>query len=145
MKFRICKRVTFDAAHRIPGHPKCGYIHGHTYTVELVLAGKKTNGAGMLVDFGDVSTVLKSFVNENLDHHYLHGPNDHHAGRMTGDGPASPDRQIVAKPTFIPCGATAEGIAAWIYDRLRRSFASRLTLERVRVWETPDSWAEYGP
>lgn len=38
--YRIGKSFTFDAAHRLPGlraGHKCGRLHGHTYTVEVVL------------------------------------------------------------------------------------------------------------
>lgn len=41
-----------DCAHSLPGHPKCGQLHGHTYRVEIVIEGE-TNG-GMVVDFADL-------------------------------------------------------------------------------------------
>ena len=30
-----------DCAHFLPGHPKCGQVHGHTYKVEVVIEGEK--------------------------------------------------------------------------------------------------------
>ena len=50
-----------DCAHFLPGHPKCGQLHGHTYKVEVVIDGQKAGG-GMVVDFGD----LKSRTREVL-------------------------------------------------------------------------------
>ncbi|TDI89346.1 MAG: 6-carboxytetrahydropterin synthase QueD, partial [Caldithrix sp.] len=38
-----------DCAHFLPGHPKCGQLHGHTYKVEVVIEGE--NKDGMIIDF----------------------------------------------------------------------------------------------
>jgi 6-pyruvoyltetrahydropterin/6-carboxytetrahydropterin synthase len=57
-----------DCAHFLPGHPKCGTMHGHTYKVEVVIEGE--NKAGMIIDFAD----LKKAVRETLgrfDHRLL--------------------------------------------------------------------------
>jgi len=32
---KIYKTGTFDSAHRIKGHSKCGRLHGHTYKYEI--------------------------------------------------------------------------------------------------------------
>jgi 6-pyruvoyltetrahydropterin/6-carboxytetrahydropterin synthase len=41
-----------DCAHFLPGHPKCGTLHGHTYKVEVTVEGELRNG--MVVDFADL-------------------------------------------------------------------------------------------
>jgi 6-pyruvoyltetrahydropterin/6-carboxytetrahydropterin synthase len=64
-----------DCAHTIPGHPKCGSLHGHTYKVELIIEGETRDSRGMIVDFGrmkrDLREVLAKFDhrswNEFLD------------------------------------------------------------------------------
>ena len=48
---------TMDCAHFLPGHPKCGSLHGHTYRVELVIEGR--NETGMIVDFADLQRALR--------------------------------------------------------------------------------------
>jgi len=58
------------------GHDgKCAREHGHSYKVEVVLErnslimqGPKT---GMVLDFGDLSVIVKSLIDEQLDHHKL--------------------------------------------------------------------------
>jgi 6-pyruvoyltetrahydropterin/6-carboxytetrahydropterin synthase len=61
---------TFDAAHFIPGHPKCGRLHGHTYTVRVRATGSLSLIPGQhpyyLWDYGEI----KKIVNE-LDHKIL--------------------------------------------------------------------------
>jgi len=42
-----------DCAHHLPGHPKCGPLHGHTYKVEVIIEGQ-TKPGGMIVDFTDL-------------------------------------------------------------------------------------------
>lgn len=49
-----------DCAHHLPGHSKCGQLHGHTYQVDVSIEGD--HGGGMLLDFAD----LKGAVREVL-------------------------------------------------------------------------------
>lgn len=59
-----------DCAHFLPGHAKCGQIHGHTYKVEVVIEGE--HGGGMIVDFAD----LKATTREVLQHYDHRNWND---------------------------------------------------------------------
>ena len=49
-----------DCAHFLPEHPKCGRLHGHTYTVEFVLEGRPDGG--MILDFADMKTKLREIL-----------------------------------------------------------------------------------
>jgi 6-pyruvoyltetrahydropterin/6-carboxytetrahydropterin synthase len=61
--------IKFSASHFIPGHAKCGRLHGHSYTLHLVLYGEKADD-GMVMDFVDLKKALKKIVDE-LDHRVL--------------------------------------------------------------------------
>ena len=61
--------IKFSASHFIPGHAKCGRLHGHSYTLRLVLYGDKAED-GMVMDFVDLKRSLRSIV-EELDHRIL--------------------------------------------------------------------------
>jgi len=50
----------FDSMHLLPGHPKCGVPHGHTYKVEVSVEGPVVKG--MVIDFD----VLKRGLREIL-------------------------------------------------------------------------------
>jgi 6-pyruvoyltetrahydropterin/6-carboxytetrahydropterin synthase len=55
--YLISKKFTFDAAHQLEGLPyehKCGRLHGHTYTVEVVIGAHKLTEEGWVVDFGEL-------------------------------------------------------------------------------------------
>ncbi|MCS7313338.1 MAG: 6-carboxytetrahydropterin synthase [Acidobacteria bacterium] len=49
-----------DSAHFLPGHPKCGRLHGHTYRVELVIQGQPDRG--MIIDFADLKKKLREVL-----------------------------------------------------------------------------------
>ncbi len=59
---------TFDSAHYLPNHPKCGKVHGHTYKVEVEVEGEIKNG--MVIDFEDLKAVLKDIV-AKFDHRLI--------------------------------------------------------------------------
>ena len=54
-----------DCAHLLPGHAKCGQIHGHTYKVEIVIEGEASGG--MVVDFSDLKAQARSVL-QKYDH-----------------------------------------------------------------------------
>jgi 6-pyruvoyltetrahydropterin/6-carboxytetrahydropterin synthase len=49
-----------DCAHFLPGHPKCGQLHGHTYKVEVVIEGEAKDG--MIVDFAELKTQTRTVL-----------------------------------------------------------------------------------
>lgn len=69
----IFKEFTFEAAHRLPfvppGH-KCGRLHGHSYRVEVHVAGVAGSTSGWVMDFGDIKQAFAP-LHDQLDHRYL--------------------------------------------------------------------------
>jgi len=61
--------LKFSACHLIPGHDRCGRLHGHTYAVHVRLQGEK-NKSGYIADFHDVKTLIRDII-ERLDHRVL--------------------------------------------------------------------------
>ncbi len=114
---RITQAFTFEAAHRLPNVPethRCHRMHGHSYRVELQLDGAVDPASGFVVDFFDVESAFAPLLGR-LDHHCLNEV----------EGLENP---------------TAEIIAGWIWDRTKPALPQ---LSAVRVFETPQSWAEY--
>jgi len=111
----------FDAAHRLPEHPKCEALHGHTYKVELIVEGG-INMFGMVIDFGFLKDILKRVI-KKLDHQYLN--------------------IIIEVPT-------AENICKYILDEVKKEvFHKQMECSvydiwsiTVRVWEGEGKWAE---
>jgi 6-pyruvoyltetrahydropterin/6-carboxytetrahydropterin synthase len=55
MKLGVIEYI--DCAHFLPGHSRCGNLHGHTYKVEIIIEGE--NKDGMVVDFADLRRSLR--------------------------------------------------------------------------------------
>lgn len=65
MKLGITDHV--DCAHFLPGHPKCGQVHGHTYRIEVTIEGEAKGG--MIVDFGDLKAQTRAVLAQ-YDHRH---------------------------------------------------------------------------
>lgn len=65
---RLCVIDSFEAAHYLPGHPKCSQLHGHTYKVELLI--ETDDEADIVMDFGELRGKLKEALSE-YDHKLL--------------------------------------------------------------------------
>ncbi len=57
---KVGVREHIDCAHYLPGHRKCGSLHGHTYRVELIVEGEIKSG--MVMDFADLRQTLRDVL-----------------------------------------------------------------------------------
>lgn len=62
-------KITFSATHIIPGHSKCGRLHGHDYAINASIEGE-IGSDGVIMDFISVKEFLRDVANE-LDHRVL--------------------------------------------------------------------------
>jgi 6-pyruvoyltetrahydropterin/6-carboxytetrahydropterin synthase len=71
--FEVTKAVTFEAAHYMPakpeGHPYAR-MHGHSFRLEVTVAGTVEPGAEWVADFATLTAALKALAAE-LDHGLL--------------------------------------------------------------------------
>jgi 6-pyruvoyltetrahydropterin/6-carboxytetrahydropterin synthase len=69
----IYKQFSFEAAHLLPHVPvghKCGRLHGHSFQVQVHVAGPLDPMLGWVMDYADIKAVVKPVV-DRLDHYYL--------------------------------------------------------------------------
>jgi 6-pyruvoyltetrahydropterin/6-carboxytetrahydropterin synthase len=67
----VVREYTFDAAHYLSWHAgKCKAMHGHTYRVEVTIAGE-LNHDGVVMDFADLDEVVERAVISVFDHTLL--------------------------------------------------------------------------
>ena len=117
--YRLRVKTYFDAAHKLENYQgKCSKIHGHRWTVEVFVTGEKLNTTGLLVDFSVLKKNLERIV-EGLDHSFLN------------------DNKEIGNPT-------AENISRFIFHKFEK-LSESVKLEKVRVWESPESYSEYSP
>jgi 6-pyruvoyltetrahydropterin/6-carboxytetrahydropterin synthase len=142
---RITRRLEFDAGHRIPNHAsQCRHLHGHRYAIEVTLAGElvATAGAsdeGMVMDFGEVKRIVRDRVVEVWDHAFLAYAGDTAVVEFLRALPGH-------KTVLLPVIPTVENLARTAFDILAPALAEvygeRLRLEQVRLYETPNNWAD---
>ena len=128
--YKIIKRLDFCYGHRLLDYDgKCSRPHGHNGVVEVELSGD-LDARGMVVDFADIKRKLKGCL-EELDHRML---------LRDGDPLIEAMREIGEEPFVMTDNPTAENIASLIFQAGQ---SLGLPVTAVRVWETPDSCAEY--
>lgn len=74
MRVELTKEFRFEAAHRLPMVPpdhKCHRLHGHSYRIEVAVAGEVDEATGWLVDYADVAAVVEPVLRGELDHRTL--------------------------------------------------------------------------
>ncbi|OIQ86572.1 6-carboxy-5,6,7,8-tetrahydropterin synthase [mine drainage metagenome] len=142
---QITTRLEFDAGHRIPCHKsQCRNLHGHRYAIEITLSGDiiASEGAsddGMVMDFSDVKAIARKAVVDVWDHAFLVYRNDTVVLDFLG---TLPDHKTVVMDS-IPTAENMAATAFRILDALYRdNYGNHLRLERVRLFETPNNWAD---
>lgn len=108
----------FDAAHSLRGYPgECRNLHGHTWDVEVTVAGRELDGIDIVYDFKDLKADLAAELAQ-YDHVYIN-----------------------EVPPFDTLSPTAENLARVLYERLSERVSQatdgRVSLHEVTVWESP--------
>jgi 6-pyruvoyltetrahydropterin/6-carboxytetrahydropterin synthase len=142
---RITRRLEFDAGHRIPNHESgCRHLHGHRYAIEITLSGDvvATAGAadqGMVMDFSRVRHIAQEHLVDAWDHAFLAWKEDAPVVDFLGSLPGHRTVLFEAPPT-----AEHLALAAFrILDRAYRDrYGAKFRLEQVRLYETPNCWAD---
>ncbi|MDB5084048.1 MAG: queD [Bacilli bacterium] len=117
----VTKIFTFDSAHRLDDYVgKCANLHGHTYRLEVEMKGVP-DYRGIVVDFGDIKQIVNEEIISKYDHQFLN--------------------------ELLPFNTTAENMVGHFFEiidnRLQKTTDTEpVELQRVRLWETPTSYAE---
>ena len=104
MRVQLVKQFQFEAAHATPWHEDAARLHGHSYLVDVIVAGHCDAELGWLIDYAEISRHFEDLYRA-LDHKTL---------------------ETVPGMSDV----TLRGVRAWIVERLR----PRLSMLRdVRV------------
>ncbi|MDX1446293.1 6-carboxytetrahydropterin synthase [Lishizhenia sp.] len=134
MRLKICRRETFNAAHRL-NNPKwdeqtnlevfgkCNSpnYHGHNYVLETYVSGEPDPETGYLMDLKVLKEIIRGEVCERFDHKNLN----------------------LDTEEFKNLNPTAENIVMVCYRLLREKIDPKLGLY-LRLYETQKNWVEYG-
>ena len=132
----LTRRATFSASHyywndawsaeknqQVFGRCANRNGHGHNYTLEVTVAGSPDPVTGFVVDLKWLKDLMEEKVLADYDHRHLN----------------------FEVPAFAHRIPTTENIAIDIWSRLEPAVAEAggAKLSRVRVYETPEIFAEY--
>ena len=133
----LTRRATFSASHyywnehwtaekneEVFGRCARRNGHGHNYTLEVTVAGEPDPVTGFVVDLKWLKDVIEQEVMAAYDHRHLN----------------------LEAPEFAKVNPTTENIAIAAWKRLNRAIeaaGSGARLSRVRVYETPEIFAEF--
>lgn len=151
-RISVTRQFEFAYAHHLPGYQgKCSNLHGHNAMVEVTLsrsvpeflqleeqadyggyisAPRVSHYGGMVVDFGHIKESVRDLLG-TWDHSTLN------------------DNETFTHPQHCPsaCVPTAENMALLVayevQDWADRSLLGDVLVERVRVYETPNNYAEW--
>lgn len=142
----ITRRLEFDAGHRIPNHGgQCRHLHGHRYAIELTVQGpvhasRGEADDGMVIDFGEIKRIALAHLIEPWDHAFLVAKQDTILVQFFESLPNH-------KTVVLEDVPTVENLVKFAFDHLAPIFQSQtqgqLTLSRIRLYETPNCWADY--
>ncbi len=132
----LTRRATFSAAHyywnenwsaekneAVFGRCANKNGHGHNYTLEVTVKGQPDPVTGFVVDLKWLKDVIEHEVMAAYDHRHLN----------------------LEVPEFAKSNPTTENIAIAAWKRMEPAVAAAAgaKLSRVRVYETPEIFAEY--
>lgn len=131
---KVCRRETFNAAHRLNNptfddakndelYGKCNNpnFHGHNYVLEVWIEGEIDSETGYVIDLKILKDIINEEVLERFDHRNLN----------------------LDCPDFKNLIPTAENIAVVIWNHLRHRLPEKYKLE-IRLWETAKNSVWYG-
>ncbi len=133
---KVTKTVRFDAAHILTNHQgPCRNLHGHTYRVDVAVSQGPVDPKDMVIDFKDLKKVCEELIIARFDHAFIYDE--------TSPGECEIAEVLLRndlRTVALPFRSTAENLARHFFGELRGCIPG---LSSVKVWETPDSVAEY--
>lgn len=119
----ITKEFRIEAAHYLPQMPeghKCRRMHGHSFRIEVKVAGEPDENTGLLIDFSEIKTIVRPLI-DMLDHWVINE---------------------VAEIQNIPLlkNPTSENMARWFFETLQPVLPG---LYSIVIHETCTSFCEY--
>lgn len=108
--------ITIERTHSIcAGHRvykqggKCEHLHGHQYIITFVIGANKLNKVGMIIDFGELKSLLCEWLELHWDHRLLIWEEDPWAEQL---------RAIDETVVLVPFNPTAENMSKYLIEKI---------------------------
>ena len=119
----------------------CRNIHGHSYKLQVTIAGEPTQDAGspkdgMVIDFSILKKLIQEQIISKLDHSLMineKAPID----KLSAMG------QMYERLQVVPFQPTSENMVLYIAGQMKLLLPEHLELFSIRLYETGNSFAEW--
>jgi 6-pyruvoyltetrahydropterin/6-carboxytetrahydropterin synthase len=141
-RIRITKRFHFEMAHTLYEYDGlCRNIHGHSYNLEVTIAGEPRNEPGhpkdgMILDFSEFKNIVKANVVNRFDHALM-------VNRLVPEKQQELLKQTTERVIVVDFQPTSENIAVYISEILQQHLPAGVILFSIRLYETATSFAEW--
>jgi 6-pyruvoyltetrahydropterin/6-carboxytetrahydropterin synthase len=139
---RLTKEFKFEMAHALWNYDGlCRNLHGHSYILRVTVIGKPITDnnhvkCGMVMDFGDLKTIVKEEILDPLDHSIV--INKIAPADMVAALPQMGERLHV-----VPYQPTCENLLVDFAERIKKRLPKAVQLHSLRLHETASSYGEW--
>lgn len=140
---RITKEFSFETGHALYGYDgKCRNVHGHSYKLAVTVIGTPIADTshvklGMVMDFGDLKTIVKDEIVEPFDHATIFNANTPHkelAKELCARG---------HKVIFADYQPTSENMVIDFAKKINSRLPGHVRLHSLKLRETDTAYAEW--
>ena len=141
-RIRITKEFRFEMAHALWNYDGlCRNLHGHSYILRVTVVGEPIDNEsnpklGMVMDFGDLKSIVKSEILDSLDHSIvLSKSSDVEAVKQLS--------QMAERTIVVDYQPTCENLLLDFAEKIKRRLPANIELFSLRLNETANSYAEW--
>ena len=140
---RITKQFSFETGHALYGYDgKCKNVHGHSYKLSVTVIGEPISDQqnvklGMVIDFGDLKTIVKREIVDVFDHATVFNKNTPHvelAKELSDRG-----HNVI----LVDYQPTSENMILDFAEKIRNYLPEHIKLHSLKLQETETSFAEW--
>ena len=140
---RVTKSFGFETGHALYGYDGlCKNVHGHSYKLYVTVVGRPIDDQnhvknGMVIDFKDLKTIVKSEVVDVFDHATVFNKNTPHvelAKILSNSG---------HKVLLVDYQPTSEKMVIDFAHRIASRLPAHIKLHNLRLHETATAYAEW--
>lgn len=139
---RVTKEFTFEMAHALLGYDgACKYIHGHSYGLSVTVTGNPIEDEanpklGMVIDFGDLKSVVKSEIVDVFDHALV-------LNKKTPENAFQKNQELFNQVIFVEYQPTSENMVVDFANRIQQKLPANIKLHNIKLRETATSFAQW--
>lgn len=116
MEFSGTAAASFSASHVVPGHPRCGRLHGHRWRVAVEIAAGQDPTTGELVGLPELATAVERFAAE-IDREHINDMLPGTSATPAGVALALRERLALRVPGIAAVTVWADDVAVTVHAR----------------------------